>query len=117
LEALGGEKIIEKALLVSFDHGIAGTPEDIMERDRVFGNNHKFIVEPKSYYTLVMMALEDFTMRVLLVAATVSIIIEVAVASEDKRTTAWVEGFAILVAVAVCTNVTAINDYQKERQF
>ncbi len=27
------------------------------------------------------------------------------------------EGFAILVAVFVCASVTAINDYQKERQF
>jgi Ca2+ transporting ATPase len=58
-----------------------------------------------------MDALEDFTMRILMVSACVSIVIEVATATEDHRSTAWVEGFAILAAVAVCGNVTAVNDY------
>lgn len=62
-------------------------------------------------------ALEDFTMRVLVVAAVVSIVIDVSTSDESHRSTAWVEGFAILVAVMVCSNVTAFNDYQKERQF
>ena len=39
------------------------------------------------------------------------------VAEDDKRSTAWIEGFAILAAVMVCVLVTAINDYQKEREF
>jgi len=30
---------------------------------------------------------------------------------------AWIEGFAILVAVAVCSVVAAVNDLQKEKQF
>jgi hypothetical protein len=56
-------------------------------------------------------------MRILIVASVVSIIIETATADDSHRSTAWIEGFAILVAVGVCANVTAINDYQKERQF
>ena len=39
------------------------------------------------------------------------------VADEDHKSSAWIEGFAILVAVFVCAVVTAVNDYQKERQF
>ena len=35
----------------------------------------------------------------------------------DERKTAWVEGFAIMIAVFVCASVTALNDYQKEKQF
>lgn len=35
----------------------------------------------------------------------------------NERRTAWVEGFAILIAVFVCASVTALNDYQKEKQF
>jgi hypothetical protein len=66
---------------------------------------------------LLCTALEDFTMRILMVAAVVSIIIDCSTADSSHLATAWVEGFAILVAVAVCTNVTAFNDYQKERQF
>jgi len=30
---------------------------------------------------------------------------------------AWIEGFTILVAVAICSMVSAINDLQKEKQF
>jgi P-type E1-E2 ATPase len=33
------------------------------------------------------------------------------------KSTSWIEGFSILVAVFICACVTAINDYQKERQF
>jgi len=29
----------------------------------------------------------------------------------------WVEGVAILVAIAIVTVVQSVNDYQKERQF
>jgi len=50
-------------------------------------------------------------MRVLLVAATISIVVDEATAEEDHRSTAWVEGFAIFIAVIVCTNVNAVNDY------
>lgn len=38
-------------------------------------------------------------------------------AKPEHRSTAWIEGFAVLVAVAICATVTAVNDYQKERQF
>jgi hypothetical protein len=48
-------------------------------------------------------------MRILLVASVVSIVIEVATANDTHRSTAWIEGFAILIAVMVCANVTAIN--------
>ena len=50
-------------------------------------------------------------MRVLMVAAVISIIIDTSTADSTHLPTAWVEGFAILVAVAVVTNVTAFNDY------
>lgn len=38
-------------------------------------------------------------------------------AEEDHRSTAWIEGFAILVAVALVVMVTAVNDLKKEREF
>lgn len=52
-------------------------------------------------------------MKILMVAAVLSIAIEVGTAKEAKRSTAWIEGFAVLVAVFVCASVTAVNDYQK----
>ena len=38
-------------------------------------------------------------------------------ADADHRSTAWIEGFAVLMAVVICATVTAANDYEKERQF
>ena len=50
--------------------------------------------------------------------AFLSIIIEVSTAKNStKRQTAWIEGFAILMAVVISSNVQAINDVQKEKQF
>lgn len=62
-------------------------------------------------------ALNDFTMKVLCIAAVVSIIVDVSTADDSYRKLAWIEGFAILVAVIISTNANAVNDYQKERQF
>ena len=39
--------------------------------------------------------------------------LELGTAHDDERATAWIEGFAILVAVMICASVCAINDYQK----
>ena len=36
---------------------------------------------------------------------------------EDERSTAWVEGFAILLAVTIVVLVTAWNDLKKEKEF
>jgi hypothetical protein len=52
-------------------------------------------------------------LRILIVASIVSIAIEVGTADNDHRSTAWIEGFAVLVAVAISASVTAVNDYQK----
>jgi magnesium-transporting ATPase (P-type) len=41
----------------------------------------------------------------------------VGTAEPANRSLAWIEGFAIMVAVIVCSLVTAINNYQKEKQF
>ena len=64
---------------------------------------------------LVGNALEDFTVIILLVSGIVSIVLEALV--DTGKPNGWVEGTAILVAVAVVVLVTAVNDYQKEGQF
>lgn len=52
-----------------------------------------------------------------MVSSILSIAIEVGTADSEDRKTAWIEGFVVLVAVAICSLVTAINNYSKERQF
>lgn len=88
-----------------------GRISDYDERNEVFQNNIKPIIPPNSFCTLLFNALNDFTLKILIVAAFVSIIIEVSTADDHERPLSWIEGFAILVAVMVCSLVAAVNDY------
>lgn len=117
MEEMGGNEFLEKAMCTSFKTGIPDTPEDYEKRNFAFGNNKKPEVELKGFFELLCDALGDFTLRILIVASFVSIAIEVGTADDHKRATAWIEGFAIFVAVLICALVTSVNDYKKERQF
>lgn len=55
-------------------------------------------------------------LRLLLVAGVVSIILEM-IFHADNRSVAWIEGFAIILAVFIVVLVTAINDRKKELEF
>ena len=67
-----------------------------------------------SFGELLARSLDDFTLRVLLAAGALSLLLEAALGADAGG---WVEGAAILAAVAVVALVTATNDFQKERQF
>lgn len=47
----------------------------------------------------------------MIACAILSIIIQMSVSDDEEREIAWIEGFAILVAVFVCSIVAAGNDY------
>jgi hypothetical protein len=51
-----------------------------------------------------------------MVAGIASIIINM-IMEEEERSTAWIEGFAIIVAVLIVVFVTAYNDLKKEKEF
>ena len=61
-------------------------------------------------------ALQDMTLIILMVAAVASIVVNMIMEAEH-RSTAWIEGFAILMAVFVSSFVQALNNYQKEKEF
>lgn len=67
-----------------------------------------------SFWELIGNTLEDFTIVVLLISGVTSIGLELAFGEGDNG---WIEGAAILAAVAVVSLVTAVNDYEKEQQF
>ncbi|KAJ2183086.1 plasma membrane calcium [Coemansia sp. RSA 551] len=77
----------------------------------------------RSFLGLIWDALHDKMLILLIVAAIVSLAIgiyqDVRVTGdpEDDQNVHWVEGFAIIVAIAVVTLVASINDFQKEKQF
>lgn len=61
-------------------------------------------------------ALQDMTLIILMIAAVASIVVNMIMEAEH-RSTAWIEGFAILMAVFVSSFVQALNNYQKEKEF
>jgi|JI6StandDraft_1071083.scaffolds.fasta_scaffold17967_3 hypothetical protein len=65
-------------------------PSDIKLRLEVFGSNRKKVSEPPGFWELFWGALEDLTMRILIVASFLSIGIEVGTAKPDHRATAWI---------------------------
>ena len=52
-----------------------------------------------------------------MVCAVISIVINLVFAAPGERSIAWIEGFAILAAVFICSTVAATNDYQKANKF
>lgn len=57
-------------------------------------------------------------LRLLLVCACISIAFDLGFAEDSThRKTAWIEGFAIFVAVFIVASVGSYNDYKKEEQF
>eukprot|EP00300_Choanocystis_sp_HF-7_P021906 c21009_g1_i1.p1 GENE.c21009_g1_i1~~c21009_g1_i1.p1 ORF type:complete len:1007 (+),score=241.13 c21009_g1_i1:83-3103(+) len=107
--------------------------DDLELRKSVFGENA--VPEPprRTYLGLVLDSLKDTTMIILCIAAVVSLVIsfvEVSVESpcsdfdphrvrveQAKSDADYIEAVAIIVAVIVISNVTATNDYTKEKQF
>ena len=55
--------------------------------------------------------MDDFTLKILIVASIVSIIVETITSEPDHRNAAWIEGFAIMVAVSISAGITSVNDY------
>ena len=66
-----------------------------------------------SIWELVGNALNDVTVIILIIAGIVSLVLDLTIGEGNE----WIEGAAILAAVAVVVGVTAANDYQKEQQF
>ncbi|XP_065670637.1 plasma membrane calcium-transporting ATPase 3 [Hydra vulgaris] len=103
-----------KALKSSTTNGIISNSEELNTRKKMFGKN---IIEQKplkSIYKHIWEALSDKVLQILIFCALISLIISFAI--KDLREEC-IEGFAILFAVAIVTIVTALNNWQKEKQF
>lgn len=111
LNDLGGIEWLEKGLKTDSKKGF--TTSTIDSRTQAFGSNKKAKIIPKNLCQLMWDAFEDLILRVLFVAGIITIAINVW-AEADHRSTAWIEGAAILIAVALVVVVTAVNDLKKE---
>ncbi|RHZ53315.1 hypothetical protein Glove_443g67 [Diversispora epigaea] len=130
LREMGGPKKILEGLKVkpavglSSDEGLDGTKQrqPFHLRRKCFGRNVLPEVKQQSLISLIWEAYQDKTLILLSIASIISLAVGV---SEDYSSrhpegeprVGWVEGAAILAAVAAVVFTNAINDYQKEKQF
>ncbi|KAL6689902.1 cation transporting ATPase [Trichoderma pleuroticola] len=91
------------------------------DRKRVFGENRLPERKSKSILQLAWIALHDHVLILLSVAAIVSLALGLyqtfGQTEHEGAKVEWVEGVAIIVAIAIVVIVGALNDWQKERQF
>jgi len=83
-------------------------------REKIFGSNYKEPPTRTPFCTLLLTALDDFMLKLLIVCAIFSITVDMSFATPAERAHAWIEGTAILFAVAVVSIVSAWSDYKKE---
>ena len=110
-EEKGGAEYLIKALKTDIHNGI----DDINNREDEFGSNKVFVEPVPPFCDYVLEALEDMMLRILIVAAIVSIVLGCTLS--DDPSTDWIDGVSIIVAVIVVTLVGSITNWKKETKF
>jgi len=110
-KAVGGAGGVLSLLESNADDGVS--PDTVEDRREAYGPNALPPSPSKSFWQLFVDTFDDVTVQILMAAAVVSL----AVGMYDDPATGYVEGVAILTAVLIVSVVTAVNDYEKERQF
>jgi len=92
------------------------------DRKRVFSDNRLPVRKPKNIFQLAWIAYNDKVLLPLTAAAVISLALGLyqtfGVDHEPgEPKVEWIEGVAIIVAIAIVVVVGAANDWQKERQF
>ena len=83
-------------------------------RGELYGSNRTVERKGVTYCELVWEGMHDLTLILLSIAAVISIFLGVRTEGWGEG---WYDGAAIIIAVVVCVNVTAVNDLQKDKQF
>ncbi|KAI9603453.1 hypothetical protein KEM48_001435 [Puccinia striiformis f. sp. tritici PST-130] len=131
LADLGGPRKLTELLQTDLDKGLNNLQETLPNRRTTFGLNVLPEKSTKSIFELIWAALQDKVLIILIIAAIISLALGLyttfgtppkSYTDSNGRTITepqvdWVEGVAILVAVAIVTLVGSVNDYQKELQF
>jgi Ca2+-transporting ATPase len=92
------------------------------DRKRVYSDNRLPVRKPKNIFQLAWIAYNDKVLLLLTAAAIISLALGLyqtfGVAHEPgEPKVEWIEGVAIIAAIAIVVVVGAANDWQKERQF
>eukprot|EP01087_Luapelamoeba_hula_P022590 TRINITY_DN813_c0_g1_i1.p2 TRINITY_DN813_c0_g1~~TRINITY_DN813_c0_g1_i1.p2 ORF type:complete len:988 (-),score=216.19 TRINITY_DN813_c0_g1_i1:69-3032(-) len=115
LDDVGGIKGLAEKLKTNLKTGIdkKEVDEKFQSRQEAFGKNQLPSPPETSLLELIWEGLQDSTLILLCVSAVISLILGIL----ENPSHGWIEGTAILVAVFLVVTVTAVNDYQKEKQF
>jgi magnesium-transporting ATPase (P-type) len=113
LEAVHGIQGLLKILKTNERTGINTDDILLVEREAAFGKNFHIAKPLKSFCALVWEQLQDFILKILILAAMISLVIGII----EEPADGWMEGAAILIAVTLVVMVTAVNDYLKQKQF
>jgi P-type Ca2+ transporter type 2B len=89
--------------------------DSFTERRIQFGDNMPRNELQLTYLQICWETLKDLTLRILIVSGIISLVIGAVLGEHPAYS--WIEGFAIIAAVAVVVNVTALNDLQKQKKF
>ena len=84
-------------------------------REETFGSNKVFVEPVPPFCHYVWEALKDLMVRILIIAAIVSIVLGCTFSDDPSKD--WVDGVSIVVAVLIVVLVGSITDYQKEQKF
>lgn len=95
----------------------AGEGSPFEDRIRVFSENRLPARKSTGFFKLFWIAYNDKIIILLTIAAVVSLSLGIYETIDAGTGVEWVEGVAICVAILIVTVVTAVNDWQKERQF
>ncbi|KAH3766666.1 calcium-translocating P-type ATPase [Pelomyxa schiedti] len=115
LNQVGGAAGLARELGTDVERGIdpAEAKTGFTARRAKYGKNFIPPPPPRSLTSMILEGLQDKTLIMLMISATVSLILGV----WENPSSGWIEGTAILTAVVIVVSVAAGNDYQKERQF
>ena len=104
-----------KYFRTDMNSGLSSSNKDDLEwREKMWGNNHLPPEKENSILAHIIECFEDPTLRVLLVASIVSLIIGVL---KDGIKTGWIEGTAIFFAVFLVVSISSYMNYQETEQF
>ena len=104
-----------RALNSKCDRGLE-TTGDVETNRRVWGANTMRPYPTKSIWDFALEALEDVTLRVLIISGALSLVLETSIGGDDSEYS-WANGAAILLAVCIIVVVECVNNNEKQRSF
>ncbi|OHT10071.1 calcium-translocating P-type ATPase, PMCA-type family protein [Tritrichomonas foetus] len=111
----GGVSAIAKSLNSDPIQGL--NQKDVASNLTKFGTNDIPDRPIRSFFDMLKEALSDQTLIILIICAIVSLVLEIFFAPPEEKSTAWIDGTAILMAVAIVSIVQAYSNHKQEIQF